>query len=204
MTESQLADTQLMEAIKSGDEAAFLLLYRGLQAPIYRFALQMSGSRSVAEDVIQEVFLTVIHRSAGFDASKGAIAAYVMGIARKCLHRRLQAERGFISFGSTQEESEAAAGPAAAESNPLADIARNETAQMIRQAVISLPIHYREVVVLCGLEEKSYQDAAEILGCAAGTVRSRLHRARELLLQKLRTSELQTELAPASSRRCPA
>jgi RNA polymerase sigma-70 factor (ECF subfamily) len=52
--------------------------------------------------------------------------------------------------------------------------------------VLALPAHYREVVVLCELHEMSYAEAATTLGCAVGTVRSRLHRARGLLVERLR------------------
>jgi RNA polymerase sigma-70 factor (ECF subfamily) len=56
----------------------------------------------------------------------------------------------------------------------------------LRRAIMNLPLRYREVVVLCDLEEISYADAAEALDCAVGTVRSRLHRARGLLAAKMR------------------
>ena len=69
---------------------------------------------------------------------------------------------------------------------PLEDLTRAETIESVRKAVLSLPAKYREVVVLCELQDVSYGETAEILGCAIGTVRSRLHRARALLLAKLR------------------
>ena len=69
---------------------------------------------------------------------------------------------------------------------PPNDILRSETIDRVRQAVSSLPPSYREVVVLCDLEEMSYDEAARVMGCAVGTVRSRLHRARALLTEKLR------------------
>jgi RNA polymerase sigma-70 factor (ECF subfamily) len=69
---------------------------------------------------------------------------------------------------------------------PLEDLTRAETIESVRKAVLSLPAKYREVVVLCELQDVSYVETAEILGCAIGTVRSRLHRARALLLAKLR------------------
>jgi RNA polymerase sigma-70 factor (ECF subfamily) len=75
-----------------------------------------------------------------------------------------------------------------AQDDPLDELARNETIATVRQAVLALPSHYREVVVLCDLHEMSYAEAAEVLRCAVGTVRSRLHRARALLIQKLRAT----------------
>jgi RNA polymerase sigma-70 factor (ECF subfamily) len=62
----------------------------------------------------------------------------------------------------------------------------------VRAAVLALPAHYREVVVLCDLHEMSYIEAAEVIGCAIGTVRSRLHRARAMLIDKLRGTNDET------------
>ncbi len=70
--------------------------------------------------------------------------------------------------------------------DPLGDLTRAESVEKLRQAVLALPPHYREVVVLCELHEMSYVEAAEALGCAVGTVRSRLHRARAMLAEKMR------------------
>lgn len=69
------------------------------------------------------------------------------------------------------------------------DIAAIETTSRVRQAIETLPENYREVVVLCELHEMSYEEAASALGCPVGTVRSRLHRARNILLEKLRDAQ---------------
>jgi RNA polymerase sigma-70 factor (ECF subfamily) len=69
--------------------------------------------------------------------------------------------------------------------HPEAELARSQLVASVRAAVLALPVHYREVVVLCDLEGTDYAQAAVALGCAVGTVRSRLHRARQLLAQRL-------------------
>ena len=69
--------------------------------------------------------------------------------------------------------------------DPLMELTREERVETLRRAVSTLPPHYREVIALCELQELSYDDAAAAAGCAVGTIRSRLHRARELLLKKL-------------------
>src|SRR5579862_7201236 len=69
--------------------------------------------------------------------------------------------------------------------DPLGDLTRDEAVEGLRKAVLALPEHYREVVVLCDLHEMNYDHAAQTLGLAVGTVRSRLHRARDLLLKKM-------------------
>jgi RNA polymerase sigma-70 factor (ECF subfamily) len=71
--------------------------------------------------------------------------------------------------------------------NPLAELTAAEMLDDLWQAVLTLPLKYREAVVLCDLQEMDYVDAAAVMGCPVGTVRSRLHRARDLLLQKLKS-----------------
>lgn len=170
----------------AGDEAAFTALYRRRQAGVYRFALQMSGSEAIAEDVTQEVFLALMSDATRFDSSRGSLSSYLYGIARNHVLRRLERDRPFVQIvDDASEGCEPQAGSWVAQDNPHDDLQRNEMIGRLRQAVLALPEHYREVVVLCDLHEMSYVEAANALGCAIGTVRSRLHRARALLLGKL-------------------
>lgn len=198
MKEVAGSDFELVQRLRSGDEDAFRTVYSQLQGQVFRFALHMSGSPSLAEDVVQETFLTLIHKSDRFDPARGSLAGFVLGIGRKCLLRRLKLDRHPSSADSAETPDPAA------DSDPLAELRRSETVRQVREAVLSLPVHYREVVVLCELQEKSYEEAALLLGCADGTVRSRLHRARALLAQKLRAMDTRDELAKAKSRRCLA
>src|SRR5262249_23765779 len=150
-------------------------------ASVYRFALQMSGRRSVAEEVTQEVFLTVIREGARFDALRGSVAAFLYGIARNQVLRCLERDRFYVPI---ELEPEGDSGLWASKEDTLGDLTREETIESVRQAVLALPTNFREVVVLCDLHEMSYVEAAAALDCAVGTVRSRLHRARGMLLQR--------------------
>jgi RNA polymerase sigma-70 factor (ECF subfamily) len=76
----------------------------------------------------------------------------------------------------------------------LDSLSREETIQAVRAAIASLPAAYREVVVLCELQEMSYEDAAAIAQCPVGTVRSRLHRAKGLLMTKLAATQVEVGL----------
>jgi RNA polymerase sigma-70 factor, ECF subfamily len=176
-------DDELLMRMRNGDEQAFVSLYRRRQGAIYRFAAHMSGSAPTAEDVTQEVFLALIRGDCGYDPERGSLSAYLFGIARKLVLRQLERGRADTPLEGSAEE-----GPRpelAAADNPLVDLTRKETLESLRRAVLALPRRYREVVVLCDLEEVDYADAAIALGCPIGTVRSRLHRARALLLEKL-------------------
>lgn len=187
---SSLSDDELLALLRSGDEGAFLTLYHRRQGAIYRFALRMSGSETVAEDVTQEVFMTLVRGDGHYDSSRGSFSAYLYGVARNQVLRRLEKER-FLSPIYEDEEGRGAPTPEnlITLNDPLADLTRKEMIASVRQAVLALPAHYREVVVLCDLQEMSYADASAALGCAVGTVRSRLHRARALLVEKLRAHQ---------------
>ncbi|MCA1613529.1 MAG: RNA polymerase sigma factor [Acidobacteria bacterium] len=163
-------------------------------------ALQMCGSASVAEDVTQEVFMALIRESARFDESRGTLSSYLYGIARNQVLRRLERERHFVAMG---DDADGAGDAATAEHfsarpDPLSELARAETIESVRQAVLALPAHYREVVVLCELHEMSYAEASSVLGCAVGTVRSRLSRARGLLVERLGVLRAESKGEPES------
>jgi RNA polymerase sigma-70 factor (ECF subfamily) len=79
---------------------------------------------------------------------------------------------------------------------------RAEGIARVRRAVLSLPVRYREVIVLCELQELTYAEAAQALGCAIGTVRSRLHRARALLAGKLSEQDEPRGVTPSPARSC--
>src|SRR5271169_2745858 len=176
-------DDELLVRIKSGDEEAFVTLYRRRQAAIYRFALHMSGSLPVAEDVTQEVFLALLREGCGFDPERGTLSGYLFGIARKLVLRNVERGRSDVALENDLDDSTLP--ELAVHDDPLVELTHREGIAALRRAFQALPRRYREVVVLCDLEEVDYADAAVALGCPIGTVRSRLHRARGLLLDKL-------------------
>jgi len=187
----------------AGDEEALALLYRRRQGAVYRFALQMSGSKTIAEDVTQEVFLFLMREGHVFDPSRGSVSAFLLGVARNHVLRRLRVEHLLAPLGDDSED-DVPLLHATTDLCPLEDLTRAETIESVRKAVLSLPSKYREVVVLCELQDLSYGETAEILGCAIGTVRSRLHRARALLLAKLRpvVNAEEADSATVKSARC--
>jgi RNA polymerase sigma-70 factor (ECF subfamily) len=170
-------EKELLERMLRGDEEAFAALYRRRQPAVYRFALQMTGSVAIAEDVTQETFIALLRVAKRYDAARGSVGAFLYGIARNLLLRR-------FSAGEREPDSEATEEIAGGE-DLLGDLTRRETIDQVRRAVISLPGAFREVVVLCDLGEASYEEAAAALDCPVGTVRSRLSRARAMLAQKL-------------------
>jgi RNA polymerase sigma-70 factor (ECF subfamily) len=168
-------DPELLSSALAGDERCFTTLYRRRQPGVYRFALHMTGSVAMAEDATQETFLALLTHGSRYNAARGTVASFLFGIARNLVLQRLdrqpQPEAEGVDFASSEDV--------------LGDLTRQETIDRVRRAVLSLPPAYREVVVLCDLEDASYEEAAAALECPVGTVRSRLSRARSILAQKL-------------------
>ena len=188
-------DDELLRRISAADAEAFAALFRRHYGSVYRFALHMTGESAPAEDVTQDVFVAVMRDAARYEPGRSPVAAWLCGIARNVARQRLDRERRIVPLEAPEEGSDERL---TVRTDPIGDLARAARLAELRKAVLSLPVAYREVVVLCDLEEFSYADAAGAIGCAVGTVRSRLHRARALLAAKLTGSR--AGQAPASSR----
>jgi len=167
-------DEQLYRQVRKGNRQAFATLYERWEPALYRYALHMSGNRVEAEEVAHEVFVRLIGPHLHFDERRGRLEAYLYGVARNLI--RVMRRRK--DSGETVEQ--------AFVHDILGDLIRDETTAALYAALDGLPDRYRDAVVLCDLEERSYEDAARIMACPLGTVRSRLHRARLLLAAKLR------------------
>jgi len=178
-------DDALLKRSAKGDEHAFTELYRRHQAPLFRFAVRMTGNSWAAEEIVQDVFMMLVREPKKFDPDRGTLGAFLYGVARNRIMKHL--ERSPRDFSLDE------GGDAARESHPqLQDqmtpaswAELRERRDQVRAAVLDLPPEFREAVVLCELEELSYEEAARALDCPVGTIRSRLHRGRALLLAKL-------------------
>lgn len=177
-------DQELLRQVAKGNPAAFGACYDRYQGPLFRFALHMSGDPAHAEEVTQEVFLRLIDNPRNYDPAKGTLAGYLFGIARNVLRRQM--EKGLLDVPLEDDPLDCDEAGLAVQPDVLAELDRRERLELLRKSVSALPEPYREVLVLCDLEEMSYPAAAAILNCPEGTVASRLHRARAILKSRLR------------------
>lgn len=184
MANAPSEDKELLRQLAKGNEAAFNACYERHQGAIYRFAWHMSGNEANAEEVTQEVFLRLIDDPRKYDPAKGSLAGYLFGIARNIMSRQFESTRLDLPLMDEELASDEAA--LATEPDPLGEMDRQERLEQLHKSVLALPQPYREVLVLCELEEMSYPDAAAVLKCPEGTVASRLHRARALLKVRLK------------------
>lgn len=166
-------------AFAKGDSEAFAAIYRQHAGMVYHFLLASSASRETAEEVTQEVFVFLLREWRRYDAGRGTLEAWLLGIARQLLRRARQG-RGF------EELPDGPAGEPVSQGECVLDgMLHQERQNRLHQAVARLPEVYREALVLHALQGLSYEEVARQLDCALGTVRSRIARAKDLLIRDL-------------------
>lgn len=181
--DGELSDEQLHRAALAGSEEAMAALYSRHGGLVYRFTLRMSRDAAVAEEITQEVFLALLTQIGQFDAARGALSTWLCGIARRRLWRVLQRSQADVLFDLDEEGAAELPCPS---DGPAELLLRQEAVAAVRAGMDELPTVLREVVILCALEEMSYEQAAQVLAVPVGTVRSRLHRAKARLAGLLR------------------
>ena len=169
----------LLERLRAGDARAFEDLVIAYQHRVFGVALRMLGSRAEAEEIAQEVFLRA-YRAIGAFRGEARLGTWLYGIAsRLCLNRLASPDRR-LARGD-----EALADVAAPTPDAASTAERAELDAALRAAIAGLPEDRRLVLVLRDVEGLSYEEIAETLAIDPGTVRSRLHRARLQLKEKL-------------------
>jgi RNA polymerase sigma-70 factor, ECF subfamily len=178
-------DEELLKRSAKGDEEAFTVLYRRHVDVLYRFAFRMTGSSWGAEEIVQDVFMTLVREPGKYDAERGALPAFLFGITRNKIMKYNERLPREISLVERQEDGNGGGLTLRDSFTPAMWAEQRERLEKVRAAVMELPIEFRETVILCELEEMTYDQAARMLDCPIGTIRSRLHRGRALLLAKL-------------------
>lgn len=147
--------------------------YRNHKDAIYRFAWRMSGSAAAAEDIVQECFLSLLRNRPVYDAARAPLRPFLLAIARNLMRKRWRTEQRWDVLDDEAFSVE-----------PV-DPAARETSELVAQAVQSLPALQREALILFEYEELSLEEIGRTVDAAAGTVKARLHRARENLRSML-------------------
>lgn len=173
-------DAALAARLARGDANALAPLYERHRGVVHRFALLWSGQAAVAADVTQDVFVHLLTHADAYDGGRGPLPPWLLGIARNFVHRRTGADARYVANDDDMPDVEAPA-----HQTPDASLELNRDLERLRAAIAALPPHYRDVLVLVELAERSYADTAAICGCELNTVRSRLSRARALIARTL-------------------
>lgn len=189
MSENVLELQMLIRAAQRGDESAFETLLSRFETPIYRYVYSILGNRTDAEDVTQEVFIKLWRTLPRyrFDAS---FYTYLTKMARNaahdCLRSRAKHARVLSLDSADDPDSDPLPMPDTDPQNhPAQAYLDAEKSEMLQKALLSLPEDMREIVTLRAIGCHDYTEIAAILSIPQGTVKSRLHRARNFLIKIL-------------------
>ena len=178
MVLEQPSDAELMARVREGDRDAFADLVDRHKDAVVSYLARLTGDRDRAEDLAQETFLRLF-RSARDYSEQGYLRAYLFRIATNLVRseeRRERRLRLLMPFFPREEHAEPAA---------PGGLLRRELHREMAAAMAKLPLRYRVPLVLHEIEGWSYVDIAREIGCREGTVKSRVHRGRQQLKQKL-------------------
>jgi RNA polymerase sigma-70 factor (ECF subfamily) len=171
-----MTDEQLLENAAAGDETAFALLYQRHRDLVFRFTYRLLQSPEAAEEITHDCFLSLIKEPRRFKADRGkaSLRTYLCAAARNLAFKRL---RRADSATPIDDFSERLTIPDSQQ--PLRRLLDAEASGAVRKAIGELPPLQREALILFEYEELSLAEIAEVVGADVGTVKSRLHRARE-------------------------
>jgi len=174
------AEAELLEQARKGKEAAFVALYERHRDCVFRFAYRMLGSVPLAEDVTHDCFLSLLSKPGLFDPSRSSVRTYLCAAARNLAYGRLRRMGREATVDELLDDC-----AADTHAGPLQQVLMTELAETVKGAVASLPPLQREAVILFEFEELSLADIAAAAETDVGTIKSRLHRARERLRRLL-------------------
>ncbi len=139
----------------------------------------MTGSSTFAEDVVQEVFVALMRELDRYDSNRGPLRTYLFGIARNVSRYKTRSAWRLLPLDHARDA-------IVQDDDPVTVMSTNQQSQRLRRCLARLPPRYREVIILFDLQDLDYAEVAAVLRVPIGTVRSRLHRGRKLLIERLR------------------
>ena len=183
-------DLKIIESCLLGNTQMFSRLIDNYKNMVYNLTYRMSNNPQEAEDISQEAFLRAFQSLAHFNPSY-KFSTWLYQITLNIIRDRFKKkELNYVSLDTPVEtdDSEFYSQPADLTNNPEQIISQKENLQTIQQAIYSLPLKYREVIVLRHLQDLSYIEIGNILKLPPGTIKVRLYRAREQLRKIIETS----------------
>jgi RNA polymerase sigma-70 factor, ECF subfamily len=177
--EGDAEERRLIDRSAAGDQEAFRQLVIRHHRLVMNVAFRALGELSLAEDVAQEVFLKVYKALPGYRHEK-PFTHWLHRVAANAVTDALRRRRPIVSLDGMEQP------PASPGSDPMDVATRHDLQKAVRQAIASLPSHYRDTIALQAFGELSYEEIAKTLDIPLGTVMSRLNGAKRLLRERLR------------------
>ena len=176
-----LADEDLMDRVRDGDDAAFSVIYDRHSTPAFSLAYRMVGKRNAAEDVVQEAFLSLWRSNARYDRARGSVRTWVLGIVH---NRAIDALRRSVVHDRRRASDEGIEERFEARERTDVEVARRDEAREVRSALDTLPVEQSRVIELAYFGGFTHTEIAAMLDTPIGTVKGRMR----LGLAKMRSA----------------
>ncbi len=180
-------ETRLARLARKGDQRAFAEIVDLYKDKLYHLAYRMTSNRQEAEDVVQETFLRVYKNLDRYDENQ-KFSTWIYRIATNLCIDRLRKRRAVYSLDAESTEHDGLDGYSmmpSDERTPETELILTETQKLIRDAIQTLPVKYKSIMILRYLQDLSLQEISEVLDMPVTTVKTRVHRGREFLRKKL-------------------
>ncbi|MCB0310141.1 MAG: sigma-70 family RNA polymerase sigma factor [Bdellovibrionales bacterium] len=179
-------DCELVAALKTGDKSAFVTLLGRYTEKVHNLALRITRSPEDAEEILQDVFLTVYNKIGAFEG-KAAFSSWLYRITANTsfmkLRKRKQHAATSLEESITPDSSWASSRSDTSDVNFMS--ARHELRALLEEAIDNLPEEYRVIFIMRDVDGLSNQEVGEVLKISIPAVKSRLHRSRLMLRRKL-------------------
>jgi RNA polymerase sigma-70 factor, ECF subfamily len=167
---NELADNLIMLKVRDGEVGKLGILFERHHVPLFNYFVKLTGRRDASEDLVQEVFLRMLKYRQGY-RGESQFTVWMYRIARNAWVDHFKKAKREVLFNENDEE------PVSNDPNPSDDLEEKQEVNQLRAALAKLSPEKREVLVLSRYQEMKYEEIAELLGCAVGTVKARVHRA---------------------------
>jgi RNA polymerase sigma-70 factor (family 1) len=165
-----MTDIQLMESVREGQVEKLAVLFERHHVPLYNFFLRLTGSKSISEDLVQDVFFRILNYRYTFKGDS-KFTTWMYQIARNAHIDFLRKRKEELPLENQWNESPSD------ELSPEINMEKTEDINLMREALAKLPLKKREVLILSRYQNLKYKEIAELLGCQIGTVKAHVHRA---------------------------
>src|SRR3984893_16375928 len=183
----RLADEGLMQLVRESDSAAFAVVYERHADAAFSLAFRMCGKRGIAEDVVQEAFLSLWRSGARYDRMRGSVRTWVLGIVHNraidALRRGVVHDRGIVSDEGIEEHLEAA-------ERTDQEVSRRDEAREIRAALEDLPPDQSRVIDLAYYGGFTHSEIAAMLDTPVGTIKGRMRLGLQKMRSQLRSGQV--------------
>jgi len=176
-------DSQIVARVLAGETSEYRRLVERYQQPVFRFAYNMIGDRHDAEDITQEVFVACFDKLRSYQPQRSSVLTWLLTIARnRCINQWKRNRPVTIGEPIVLVDAQC----------PTSDALKREFWEELDAALVALPLEQRAVFILAEIEQLAYSEIAKIENATLGTVKSRLHRAKQRLRGLLKSHVRET------------